>query len=280
MSPMQVIEQTVVGAVPDTSGGDCLILSTNVVGVADGSTAKPWDDPRAPNGATLAAAVSEVLECLDKDCTAAEAAMLTSSMVAGLHRNAGFMPGSGAAVTFAVIHAPSRQVWRIGDAHILVDGRLLTEHPTGEIVVARARAMVLRERVRRGVSVNELRRNDVGRRAVEPLLRSLVGLRNQYVQNLGYGAIDGTEVPTQFIEVTNLPSSRCEVVLTTDGYPIVTSQLKTTEDALQVRLGSDPLMIDEVPATKAWGQGRLSFDDRAYLRVVLHGLDNDTLVGE
>ncbi|MHB8188079.1 MAG: hypothetical protein ACYDDU_18835 [Dermatophilaceae bacterium] len=276
--PMQAIEHTVTGAVPNTPCSDYLILSATIAGVADGSTAKPWEDPRGPDGATLAAAVSATLEGLDSDCTAAEAVNLTSSIVAGLHRDAGVLPGSGAAVTFAVIHAFRRQVWRIGDAHILVNGRQETEHPTGETIVAHARAMILRERLSRGLSVRELRINDVGRQAVEPLLRTLVSLRNRQVENLSYGAIDGTVVPTEFIEVMDLPTSRCEVVITTDGYPMVTTQFKTTEDALQSRLKADPLMIDETPATKGWRPGTLSYDDRTYLRVLLPALGDDTSV--
>ena len=59
-----------------------------------------------------------------------------------------------------------------------------------------------------------------------------------------------------------------EVVLATDGYPVLCPTLQATENALAQLLHDDPLLIHHYQATKAHMHGNNSFDDRAYLRVV------------
>lgn len=263
------LESALVPKSPDEPCADEVFFGEHVLGVADGATAKPWDTAATPTGALLAGRVAEMLAGQPVEATAQDAVRAVTELVAKLNADAGIAPGAGSAVTFAMVHARRREVWRIGDARVLVDGVPRPARSPGEDAVAAARALVLHEKLAAGVPLETLRATDPGRTAVEPLLRSLVGLRNSPDARFGYGAIDGTPVPSRFVEVLPLPPGACEVVLTTDGYPDPAPALTETERRLAQRLRRDPLLIEEVPATKGFRPGANSFDDRAYVRCLV-----------
>jgi glycerophosphoryl diester phosphodiesterase len=57
-----------------------------------------------------------------------------------------------------------------------------------------------------------------------------------------------------------------DVVLASDGYPVLGDDLAATEKILNDCLMADPLMIDRYPQIKGLMKGQVSFDDRAYVR--------------
>jgi hypothetical protein len=262
-----IIESRIVGARPGALA-DRLILDGRLAGVVDGATAKDWDSPAAPDGARIADCVAEVIRATAGEASAAGTVRQASAAVSGLHSQAGVPAGSGSAATFAAVAVEHRQVWRVGDAHVAINGAQIAELPTGEAIVAQARALVLRQCLAAGMTVDDLRRHDRGREATQPLLRALTGLRNVAVEG-GYGAIDGRPVPDCFIELIALPDGPCEVVLATDGYPRIAQDLEQAEKFLRTRLAEDPLMIADPPATKGWMIGADSFDDRSFVRLAL-----------
>lgn len=268
---MRIIESKIVPRSPAEPCADRLIMGTHVVGVADGATAKSWDDPNGPDGVALAEAVATVLAALPDDARAEDAVEAATALVADLLRGAGVVPGSGSAVSFSVVHATRRQVWRVGESRVLVNGAAHPPRTSGEGVVAAARALVLSQEIAAGAEVERLAEHDPGRVAVQGMLRSLVGLRNVPDPRFGYPAIDGKPVPESFVEVFDLPAGACEVVLATDGYPEPAPDLAEAERLLSERLALDPLMIADPPETKGVRPGANSFDDRAYVRVALFG---------
>ena len=60
-----------------------------------------------------------------------------------------------------------------------------------------------------------------------------------------------------------------EVVLATDGYPILRGDLQSSEDALKELLTEDPLLHRRYRSTKAPVGPDGSFDDRCYVRLRL-----------
>lgn len=261
---MRILESALVPRSPTEPCADRLVLGEHVAGVADGATAKPWDAPGAPTGTQLAETLSVMLSAIGPDADAATTVEAATALVADQlgHR-------TGSAVSFCLVHTPSRQIWRVGEARVLVDRQSWPPRPTGESVVAAARALVLRAELNDGTSRDRLAADDPGRAAVQGLLHALVRMRNVADARCGTAAIDGKPVPEAFVEVRTLPASRCEIVVTTDGYPAAAPTLAEAEQALAERLERDPLMIEDPPETKGLRPGANSFDDRAYLRLEL-----------
>jgi hypothetical protein len=97
------------------------------------------------------------------------------------------------------------------------------------------------------------------------------GFQNVHGRHLGYGAIDGFEVPTQYIEHRSYSKSDVDVIeLFTDGYFQYGSSFGVAawEQAFERVEAQDPYKIGECLSTK--GSTAESFaDDRTYLGVYL-----------
>ena len=101
-----------------------------------------------------------------------------------------------------------------------------------------------------GASVDELLRDDPGRKLIRPIVEGQHAFRNLASSSpLAFGAIDGHEV-----------------VLVTDGYFTPAPSLAAAERQLREVLATDPLLIGEFASTKGWVPGSDSYDDRAYVR--------------
>lgn len=264
-----IVESFLVPRMEADPCADRLIIGEYVAGVVDGATRKSWD--LGPDGAVLAEAVAGHLSVTGAGMSARRVVDIVTRLVAEMFAERGARPGSGSAVSFCLLHMQLRQVWRIGEARVLVDGEAIPPRYSGESVVAAARALVLRQRLAAGISLVDLVASDPGRVAVQEVLKSLTGMRNGADERYSYAAVDGTPVPSRLLEVISIPPDAREVVITTDGYPEPAMTLAETEDLLADRLRRDPLMIEDPPETKGRRVGANSFDDRAYIRISLVG---------
>lgn len=164
----------------------------------------------------------------------------------------------------AVIYSAMRhELWLVGDCqaldcttHTHYENTKPYEQPIAEMRSARIRLGLLD-----GDNMEDYRIHDKGRDFIMPLLRDFC----KY-QNVTYPVIDGFPIPMDAVKVVSLPQSSCEVVLASDGYPFLEDTLRNSEHRLQSLLESDPLLINDVKATKGWMNGNFSFDDRAYIR--------------
>lgn len=253
-----VVEQHLAARHPDRPGADRVVVGRRLIGVVDGATAKPWDAEGTVTGEQVADVVARVL----RDADGEDLPELLDGMAARLPSTA-----EGSAATFAVLDPIRRQVWRVGEQWIVIDGDVHDPIPGPEQVVAAARQMVLRAHLAAGAAVSDLVVHDPGRTAVLPLLRMSDRLRNTWPD--GFAAVDGTPIPDSLQERLHLLPTTREVVLATDGYPSPATTLQDAESALQARLSADPLMVQDPPATKGRPPGASSYDDRAFVRVRL-----------
>lgn len=159
------------------------------------------------------------------------------------------------------------EVWMLGDCQCIIDGRYFNNPKPGESVLAEKRSLVLHNALRNGISIEELRNNDIGRKAILPEL-----IRSMREENISYSVVDGFKIPmskTRCLNIRKLKlcqSSPKEIVLASDGYPFLRPTLSESEKLLSQQLANDPLCINEFKATKGWKFNQKSFDDRAYIR--------------
>jgi glycerophosphoryl diester phosphodiesterase len=260
---VQVVESFTRARAQDEPSADRLVIGDGVVAVIDGSTAKPWEAPGV-TGADVADVVAAEVGAIGSS-----AAAFVDSVTAALRE---FLvdaaPGARPCATVAVLVVARREVWRIGDPWLVIEGLARPPHRDLEGAVARRRASVLRSALESGYDEASLRSDDPGRAAILADLQSLAAARNA-PSGQGFGALDGTPVPPAYVEVFELGPAAAEVVLATDGYPVVAGSLQRCEQALAERLARDPLLIEDPPMTKGLALGATSYDDRTYVRVRL-----------
>ncbi|GMA16371.1 hypothetical protein GCM10025871_27020 [Deinococcus metallilatus] len=163
--------------------------------------------------------------------------------------------------------AARREIWRVGDTQYLIDGIGQNPDLVVDQVTTAVRRMVLHAQLAQGATIEDLRREDPGHEAATPLFVLQTQFMNRAGSPFSYGAVNGTAVPVELIEVLPVPSGAKEIVLATDGYPQVYASLQESEAGLQAVLEQDPLLINIHIASKGWCPGAASFDDRAYLRL-------------
>ena len=188
----------------------------------------------------------------------------------GLLRQVREAPHERAAATVAIFSKFRREVWLVGECKALIGRVSYSNEKDVDRIWASARAIILEAALARRATVDQLRRNDLGRNFIRPGLvvqgrLQNAGARYQY----GYAAIDGFPVKAHRFEIIRVPHGVNQIVLATDGYPELRRTLYQTEVGLRNVLRRDPLCFRLHQATKGVGFGEESFDDRAYLRLRL-----------
>lgn len=162
----------------------------------------------------------------------------------------------------AVIYSHFRkEIWMIGDCLCLVDGKLYTNEKPHEAALAEKRSKEIHRLLEEGYSIEQLMEDDLGRKVIlAGIIASTKG------QNKTFSVIDGFPIPTELVKVIEVADAK-EIILASDGYPIVENCLEKTEKALDDIVKNDPLLIDLYKATKGLRPGQTSFDDRTYIRM-------------
>lgn len=173
----------------------------------------------------------------------------------------------------AVVFSRARhKVWIIGDCQFRYGGSTFTHGKKVDEVLAGIRREVAHYLLAHGHTEAELRENDLARAFIADALHEQTNFQNDTNETnpYRYPVLDGTVTAPDLVpEYTVSPEADGTLILASDGYPTLCDTLAETEAELQRLLLSDPLCIGENAATKGWLKGQASFDDRAYLRLVI-----------
>ena len=74
------------------------------------------------------------------------------------------------------------------------------------------------------------------------------------------------EIPDELIKVIHLSEGKHEIILASDGYPLLRPTLQQSEQDLDRLLKEDPQCCRLYESTKGLKPGNKSFDDRTYVR--------------
>jgi hypothetical protein len=269
---MRVLERLVRGKRPDHHlCEDAITVTPNFAVVVDGATDKTDREFDGKCGGLFAAeAVVNGFEEMPAGASLAECVGrltegIRGSLTASAHRF-DIAHDDGPSAVFIAYSAHRREVWRVGDGTWRVGATVHTSEKRLDLIAAGMRAALLRALIAEGERLEDMMRNDPGRQTILPLLRHQHVFRNGSDDRFSYGAIDGRPVPERFLESWPVPPGS-ELVLASDGYPVVCETLQATEEYLALDLARDPLRIQQHCETKGLQNSNESFDDRAYLRV-------------
>ena len=171
----------------------------------------------------------------------------------------------------AVIYSRTRrEVWLIGDCQCRFGGRTYTHPKPVDTILTQIRCDVVRYFLDHGRTVDDIRHNDPGRAYILSTLREQCNFQNDTnpYNPYSYPVLDGMPIDPQRVPTLAVADSK-ELILASDGYPVLFDTLAETETHLHTLLQRDPLCIRENPTTKCLVAGNCSFDDRTYLRLML-----------
>jgi hypothetical protein len=252
---------------------DVIYAGEDFVAVIDGVTDRTYLDYDGLSGGRWAATtVAGVLAQLPENADLAEAEQrITATLAAGDHLLQPQAEEEAPAGAVMVCYSRARrEIWRIGDCPFAIDG--VANHgrlELSEIMQTTRWAYVscLREA---GLSDDEIIADTTDPTA--PIQRVQHHFSNVDSDHpLAYGVLNGWPVPPRLREIIVVPEDAREVAMCSDGYPVLLPTLAESEDYLAADLTADPLRIGRHrsfrPVNKS--TGRLSFDDRAFVRIAL-----------
>ncbi|MBW3078346.1 hypothetical protein [Bifidobacterium simiiventris] len=288
---MRVIERCCRGKRADQSlNEDGLAVTNGFAAVVDGVTSKSVRHVWRPSGGVVAknlllgaiaglpadATMRQVQSALD-DCLRARYDMTADAQL--FERE----PWERLQANAVVYSAARHEAWLFGDCQIMVNG---VQTPTvkrvdellGELRSFAAQALALRDdesdRTQDDMPSSPAptgrtaasEADDPARDMILPFLRlqsRFANRRGEY----GYFVFDGFTDPTYPIRTVPINTGD-EVVLASDGYPLLRPTLAESERELDRLRRDDPQLIRDYRTTKGFMPGQASFDDRTYLRFV------------
>lgn len=252
-------------------------VSDDFIAVIDGATSKSairWSGERS--GRAAARCLDAALGALPADCRAREAVDALSAAIRAVYRRENRLgeveahPHRRLTASLVIFSRRRRELWFVGDCQALLNGRLVSYPKEVDHIATGARALFLELQCLQGRSIAALRENDPGREYILPLLKQQALLQNNPAAGpLWYPVIDGFPVPEAGIRIHPLPPGEVELVLASDGYPVLKHTLAASEDALSALLQEDSLLFRKYRATKGVAPGNVSFDDRCYIRMLI-----------
>ena len=266
---VEIIEQFTRGKRRDNDySEDRLIIGKHLFGVIDGARGPDYTDT------DMITAALENAVCLAKS-TRPETTphilvdqltenMATAKTTAGLS-NRRYTGGH----MISVFHAPSGTLWRVGDCPFRMNGITYDNEFEVETIAARQRAVTIEAMILNGHRIEDLLGDPGYLDSFSPYFHSLLDFANRDTHPLGFGVINGLRVPDNLVQVFDIPKTVSELIITSDGYPVVADTLADTEVALEGLLKRDPLCIREHICSKGLTHDQVSFDDRTYLKLRL-----------
>ena len=162
-------------------------------------------------------------------------------------------------------NAKRRELIVYGDNFYRIDGKTYKTSKKGDVKSAKKRAKIIKRYLTKGYTVESIQKADPGRTAIIDDIKDYAHrYANRRVKN-GYAVLSGQEVVKELLKVHKIAQGT-QIILASDGYPILKETLAETENMLSKALSKDVLCIKELLGTKGVAFGNISFDDRTYLR--------------
>ena len=266
---MQIIEKTVVAKNPKKKSEDGIVVTDNFVAVIDGSTSKT--DYRhslfRSNGRYAMQLTARYISKMPKNTTSEQffcgvTAYIRKHYKKSMLPRLAEHPEERLTCSAVVYSRLNREIWMVGDCQCLINGELFDNPKPAEAELAAMRAEEVKRLLAAGVTQDELLRNDTARPKIIPHM--LEAMRQQ---NITYSVIDGFAIDRLHVRIIPLDFRPWEIVLASDGYPVLCPTLAESEEQLRKQREEDPLNIGRFQATKAFHPDFNSFDDRSYIRL-------------
>ena len=271
---MQILEMFTSGKRGDKHNEDGIFFSEDYAAVIDGSTSKV---PLLFNGLTkgqkATQIVKEALACVKPQATLQE---ITENLTSAIKEAAPQLLEQKAAYRLtcsaAIFSHYNRTIWIIGDCQVRFNETNYTNRKIVDKVLEQIRSDINHYWIRQGKSIADIQKEgDPGRRCILNELQEQCEFQNDAssYNPFAYSVIDGTSINMSHILIIPIPQNINEIILASDGYPLLFNTLKDTENHLQEMLLTDPLCIDQNMQTKGIMQNGHSFDDRTFLRFTI-----------
>lgn len=269
---MTIIEQSSIGKKSQETCEDGIVVAEHYVAVVDGSTSKSRQQFLAEmtNGQYCMRLVCQYIDSMPADLSAEQFCRLITAYIRFVYDQFDTdmhlleeIPTERMAASAVIYSALRKEIWMVGDCQCMVDGVLYENPKPYEAPIADMRSGYIRLALLNGATTADFQQKDDGRKFILPVL-----IENCKNQNKTFAVIDGFAIPMPHVKIIHVEQAK-EIILASDGYPVLKKSLAESEKALARLIVTDPLCIHDFRATKGVMQGSNSFDDRTYIRFIV-----------
>lgn len=252
---------------------DGLFMSPHYIAIVDGVTGKgslkwPPSSPAMTSGVYAKTILLQALSRMPETFNAREAIVFLNNALAAAslprHLSLQAQPEERLQAVIILYSCARREIWAFGDCQCMIDSALFTHSKEIDELIAQVRCLYDRIELILGASREELTLHDTGREAILPLLKRQMVLTNADIP-YGYDVLDGFLIHPERTVIHPVKEGS-QVILASDGYPLLKNTLADSEKALAELLQKDPLCLEQIQSTKGLLKGNISFDDRTYVR--------------
>ena len=247
---------------------DCYFISENFVAVIDGVTSKSdFTYKGKTTGKLTAEIIRDVLGKMKREDSTDCFLRMVNQKINRFYQEVEFpysRKEKGLQAVCVVYSDFERAIWMIGDCQAAVDGTVYLNPKKSDEILAEMRSLILHVLKMEDGDWTEAQTR--ARSYIEPWILRANAFANQADPVYGYAVLNGDEIPVALIKRIELDERPHEIILTSDGYPKVRSNLKKSEEYLSTILEKDESCYELYHSTKGINKGQKSFDDRTYIR--------------
>ena len=159
-----------------------------------------------------------------------------------------------------------KEIWSYGDCQCRINDIVYNHAKKIDQLNSMLRSYYLEYHLENGMTLQELQEHDLGRTAIEESLRMQFSFENK-AGEFGYPVLNGMGIAPHMISVHKVCAGD-EIILASDGYPKLEACLEKSEESLKKIMETDPMCFRRYPCTKGIKAGNVSFDDRAFCRII------------
>ena len=274
---MQIKEYFLCGKKSAETNEDGIFLSKNFAAIVDGATAKSQFSLNGKSTGRLAMElVIKAISKLPEGICMSDAIANISAAIYNFYKENNLLaelknkPNLRFTASAVIYSKSLNEIWQIGDCRFLVGSTYSTNEKEIDEIMAKARAAFNETAIINGeITLESLKDHDPGRDFIMPFLTRQALLQNcPYKNQFSFAVFDGFTIDPKKVIVFPVGKAK-EFVLSSDGYPQTFNTLEKSEQYLHAIMQKDPNCIREYKCTKGLKKGNRSFDDRAYLKIIL-----------
>lgn len=274
---MQIKEYFLCGKKSAETNEDGIFLSKNFAAIVDGATAKSQFSLNGKSTGRLAMElVIKAISKLPEGICMSDAIANISAAIYNFYKENNLLaelknkPNLRFTASAVIYSRSLNEIWQIGDCRFLVGSTYSTNEKEIDEIMAKARAAFNETAIINGeITLESLKDHDPGRDFIMPFLTRQALLQNcPYENQFSFAVFDGFTIDPKKVIVFPVGKAK-EFVLSSDGYPQTFNTLEKSEQYLHAIMQKDPNCIREYKCTKGLKKGNRSFDDRAYLKIIL-----------
>lgn len=266
--PVKIIERFIRGKQDDPDQcEDGIFVNENYIAVIDGVTTKSdrrYDGRRS--GRVAMEIICQALSSLSGDLDSITLLNMLSAKIHEFVQKNNCEKNEIPRCCIVLYQVSTKKIVRYGDCQYRINGKTYSLHKKIDRMNETLRSFVISTSLKQGMTIREIQKDDPGRKAIQPYLNTQYLYENEEGP-FGYAVLNGDPVNPDMMKEICVPSGT-QVILASDGYPVVKDTLKGSETALAETLREDPLCYRINPQTKGLQKGQISYDDRSYIRFI------------